>query len=210
MVSKEEEKIRKVILDLEAQGYSKDDLKKTMIKKGYPKSVINDVFGVAKKVPTVRTKKPAFKPPTPMGQVQKPQNKILYFGIGGIVLVIIVVSAIIFFAPFRTNCNFNTACFIEKANNCESALFVEDIEGSIVEFTISPQCVLTKKITQFSPAEPPEIVALFGNKEMTCSYTKGGFDVDYTTFLGNVDLCRGDLKEAIYELRIAQFEILGE
>ena len=210
MVSKEEQKIRKIIIDLEKQGYGKEELKKTMIKKGYPKSVISDIFGVAKKAPQPLPKKPEFKPPTPMGKFQKPANKVLYFGIGGIILAIVAVAAIMFLVPFKTDCEFDTACFFEKANNCEAARFSEDIEGSLVEFTISTNCVLTKKITQFSDAEPPEIVALFGDKEMSCSYTKGAFDVGYTTFLGNVNLCRGDLKEAIYELRIAQFEILGE
>jgi len=55
------------------------------------------------------------------------------------------------------------------------------------------------------------VVALFDGREMSCSYENGNFKQELTDGLvGGIEGCSGELKDAIYELRIAQYEIGAE
>ena len=131
-------------------------------------------------------------------------NKIIFLVIAVIVVIIIIYLVI----PKATNCDYDKACFIEKANNCERAIVRDTIgDGSIVKYT-SKDCILTKAFDEFSETEPEEVTSFFEKKEMTCSYTQGNFDpVLVESLPSGIDDCEGELKDAILELRIAQLTL---
>lgn len=106
------------------------------------------------------------------------------------------------------DCGTDADCFIERANECNSARFEGTIgDGTIVEYSVE-DCVLTKKISEFSDTEPEEVKSFFGEKEMICEYEKGNFNEDLIDGLSlGIDECEGELKDAIIELRLAQLSL---
>jgi len=111
------------------------------------------------------------------------------------------------FFPKGVNCD-DSACFEQRANNCE----VVEMQGTIGDGTIvkyeAQDCVLTKSISSFSETEPQEVIDFFGEKKMTCEYSKDNFDETWVQGLAlGVDSCDGELKDSIIELRIAQLSL---
>lgn len=110
-----------------------------------------------------------------------------------------------FTIPRDKNCS-DIECFFEAANECKDARIQIKAEGSTLEFT-SKDCMLTKEIVDFSEDEPEVIVNLFKGKTMSCSYEKNFLDREWLSLLGGIENCQGELKELIYEVRLAQLEL---
>ena len=124
--------------------------------------------------------------------------------ISAIILLLIIIAA----WPKTTNCDYDNDCFIEKADNCKSAVVRSTIgDGTIVKYT-TKDCTLTKEIERFSATEPQQVKDFFKNKKMTCKYEKQDFNgaMLYGLSIGIED-CEGQLKDAIEELRLAQLAL---
>lgn len=129
----------------------------------------------------------------------------------GVISIILMIFAVVYLVlPKSKDCGNDVECFTEVANNCESGVMWESIgDGTLVKYETS-DCVLTKYFYQFSDSEPIEVTEFFGDKKMTCQFSKGGFDPYLATGLAfGVDSCEGELKEAIIELRLAQLSLQG-
>jgi hypothetical protein len=131
----------------------------------------------------------------------------------GLPLVIISVVAILFVVAFLfwftnigiTDCD-NQQCFIDMANQCKASIYEINEAGTIYKYESSSDCTFTKTITQVSDTEPGDIIDLFEGKSLNCEYIKNDFETKWvTTLLGSLDRCTGPLKEAFYELTIAQY-----
>ena len=116
------------------------------------------------------------------------------------------------------DCSQDKNCFIAEAKKCNDAVYQQPLEGSIVEFSSSKiketkesesnNCVIKKRFKSFAESEPKEIKDLFKDLEMTCSYKKESFDAALANdLIAGIETCDGLLKDAIYELRIAQIEL---
>ena len=58
---------------------------------------------------------------------------------------------------------------------------------------------------KFSDFEPEEVTSFLGDKEMECDYEKREFDSAWAeNFLAPVEHCKGELKESLFALRLAQ------
>ena len=124
------------------------------------------------------------------------------------ILVIVLIGIIyIIFSLFSIKSCDTEQCFIERANLCKQTTFEQDFAGSTVLYT-TKDCVLTKEITEFSGDEPIEIVELFKGKKMQCYYEKDNFnELLIEDLTSGIEDCEGELKDAIYELRIAQLAL---
>jgi hypothetical protein len=92
-------------------------------------------------------------------------------------------------------------CFLEKANDCESASFTTKIGTTTILLEVSNDCLLKKEIIDLDMTEPEEVRNLFKGKSMICSYTKGYFDDDFVYQIsGPLDDCRGSLVDTINEV----------
>ena len=198
----QEEKIREYLEKYLNKGYPRKSLRRALIQNGYSPKAVDSVF---KEFKERKEAGPAVSVKLTMPKIKA--TKKTY----GIVLVILIAAAVayaIFLMP-KEDCGYNKACFIEKANSCENAVLREKVEDTetTVRFT-AKGCNLVKTIESFDKAEPEEVVALFDGKEMSCGYERGAFIDDLTDGLvGGIEGCSGELKDAIYELRIAQHEI---
>ena len=120
-------------------------------------------------------------------------------------LLVIVVVALIFFyyskgligKAFVTECD-TTACFIEKANECEPARYLTKIGTSTIEMEVTSDCKLKKTVIDLDETEPEEIREFFKEKYMICNYEKGAFNEDFAYQIsGPLGECAGPLKDAI-------------
>lgn len=131
------------------------------------------------------------------------------------------------------DCARDKNCFLAEAKKCNDAVYEQEFEGSIIEFSSGKltaeesaaagnnnkesnnkennnknDCLITKRFKTFSSQEPKEIKDLFEDLEMICSYSKEDFDSTVANDLvAGIEKCDGLLKDAIYELRIAQIEL---
>lgn len=132
-------------------------------------------------------------------------HKVFIIGLWTVVAVSIIFLLLII-SSSGTDCKTDKACFIDAANKCRGAVLKDNIKGTIAEYVTTSNCRLIKKVKSFSKDEPAEAVALLKGKEMMCDYTKGDFNTNLIEGLaGGIEDCRGPLKEAIYELKIAQY-----
>lgn len=133
-------------------------------------------------------------------------NKGLPLVIISVVAILFVISLLFWFAKAGvTDCK-DQQCFFDMANQCKSAVLIVDEAGTIYKFESSSDCTFTKTITQISETEPEDIINLFEGKSLNCEYIKNDFETKWvTTLLGGLDRCTGPLKEAFYELTIAQY-----
>ena len=91
-------------------------------------------------------------------------------------------------------------CFIQKAESCAPAKFLQDEKGTLVQYT-TKQCVLTKKIIKVSSQESAHIREAVAGKSMTCSYQQGYFNANWiNTMTIDIQHCEGQLKDAIQSL----------
>ena len=91
-----------------------------------------------------------------------------------------------------------------------SATMSEQFAGGIVRYHYSPATdsappVLTKTVESLHESEPPEMVDLLVGKSMSCEIT-GDLELRelVSGFLTSIRHFQGELKEAIFELRLAQ------
>jgi hypothetical protein len=174
-----------------AKGYSADVLKSYLVKKGYSESTIDSSLKQAR---------------GPL-HIHIPKTKRELIPIIGIGFVIIIAFIIISVIPTTEGCGYDKACFIAKANNCEESVVREDLQGSTILYKSSNDCVITKSFEEFSESEPEEIKLLFGNKDMACTYEKNNLNEDFVSLVGGIEFCDGELKDSIYELRLAQIAL---
>lgn len=187
-----DEKLKKQLKDYVLKEYNKgftyQQIQKFLVGKGYSQQFVSEVMNEI---------------------TASPKKSMAWIYVGISILVVIIVVLLIFFVPYMIGvkeCSDNE-CFITEANQCNPAFLVVDDEGTVYEYKSFTDCTLTKSITKVSDAEPFMIKELFTEKSMTCSYDKGAFDEKWlTTLLGGLDQCTGQLKEALYELTIAQYQ----
>ncbi|MBW2996264.1 hypothetical protein KY332_03115 [Candidatus Woesearchaeota archaeon] len=126
------------------------------------------------------------------------------------VIIAILILFLIVYAvwPKGTNCGFDKACFIEKANQCKKATVRNTIgDNSIIKYT-TEDCILTKEIDKFSETEPEDVITFFKNKKMTCPYIENNFNTLLIEGLSTgMDDCEGELKQAILKLQLAELAL---
>ena len=113
------------------------------------------------------------------------------------------------------DCGYDKARFLRFCRTGWRATVVERFAGGLVRYHYTPAtptspAVLTKTVESLHESEPPEMVGLLVGKSMSCTVTPE-MDLRELTagFLTNVRSFQGELKEAIFELRLAQL-ILDE
>ncbi|WP_103919401.1 hypothetical protein [Candidatus Venteria ishoeyi] len=88
--------------------------------------------------------------------------------------------------------------FIKLANDCKPAIFNFEIEEIGLQVETYDDCSIKKTVTSLSADEPIEIVDLFFEKSMFCTYSENNFDEEYlSTLTTGIDYCDGELKENI-------------
>jgi len=144
--------------------------------------------------PNKRNQKPDFEP----------HHMYMFMIIAVIILLIGIIAIVYYLIPGECE---TKECFIDKANNCKKATYIQDDEGTIYEFSAN-NCQVEKKVAKISDSEPEIIKLMFENKTFVCSYEEGAFDERLlTTLLSGLERCEGDLKTSLYELALAQYEL---
>ncbi|MBT4541188.1 hypothetical protein HOC35_06780 [Candidatus Woesearchaeota archaeon] len=188
------EKVKDYISDEYNKGFTLNAIEKVLLDRGYKKQDITPII-------TEIT----------VGHTDYRLKKGIPLIIISILSILFVLALLFWFAKLGiTECD-NEQCFFEMANQCKSVTYKIDEAGTVYNFESSKDCVFTKTITKVSDTEPQDIIDLFEGKALTCEYTKESFETKWvTTLLGGLDECNGALKEAFYELTIAQYrEELG-
>jgi len=91
-------------------------------------------------------------------------------------------------------------CFITAANKCGNETIQITEDYGVVKYSISG-CVFTKTIISLASTENADMKKIVEGKNMTCLYTKGQFDQDWTNLLVlGIEKCSGGLKDAIADL----------
>jgi len=124
------------------------------------------------------------------------------WGAGVVGVAFVIVFALYFLAKGEAVCQ-DTACFTAAANACQSSQYYNDIEGTRMVYEIKG-CALIKKITEFGPKEPQYLKEALEEKTLECPYEEGQFDTELLEVFGGLYHCTGTLKDAVYDLRIAQ------
>jgi hypothetical protein len=194
------DEIKEYIKSTLKQGHSEKAIRNYLIKEEkISESLVNKAFDEL----SVKQK------PSVMPSIKMPSIQTLE--IIGLVLFIILIVFLFVSLFSGTNACTDSTCFIEKAQNCNPSTLTIDEVGSKVLLEIKSDCTLEKSISEFGPDEPTEVIVLFQNKKMSCSYTQGGFDETWiSSLVAGIDSCAGDLKDAIFELKLAQYELLQE
>jgi hypothetical protein len=113
------------------------------------------------------------------------------------------------------DCGYDKPRFLRFCRTSWRATVLERFAGGLVRYHYTPAtgtslAVLTKTVESLHESEPPEMVELLVGKSMSAAVTPD-MDLRELTagFLANVRAFQGELKEAIFELRLAQL-ILDE
>jgi hypothetical protein len=188
-------KLKTYINKFLAKGYSKGYLKKFLVERGYDKDKVDLAY-----------KELGLE--MDLGKYVAMLPKWSYYVIA-IVLVLGIVGVLLpTDQPGQQDCGRSSQCFIKAANKCKDSVFRQNLEGSVIEYISSVDCDVTKQFKSFAATEPQEIVTLFQGLQMKCGYDKGNFNTaTVESLVGNIENCDGLLKDAIYELRIAQIEL---
>ncbi|MEA3430759.1 MAG: hypothetical protein U9R08_05780 [Nanoarchaeota archaeon] len=191
------------------QGNSERQVRDYLTKRKYPKHMINKAFndlknkGFSKSKPIIKNLNNNKKNIMPSSA-----KKIELYA--GIIVVALIIVIVLITSSGVKNC-IDDACFIQEAQKCGKATLFKDEVGSSIKYEIKSECVLEKSISEFADDEPVEIINLFGNKVMTCPYIEQGFNVELIdSVVSGIDSCNGELKDAIFELKLAQYELLLE
>ena len=184
-------KIKDYIIKEYNKGFTYNAIEKVLINSGYDKG---DVERLIREI------------------VREPIKSRLMKGLPILIVSLIVIFGVLLFIIFGlpkislSDCD-TKDCFIKNANDCKAAKFVVDDDGTLYEFISSGDCTLTKTITKVSLNEPEPIRDLFIDKSLVCQYEKSDFNDKWiSTLLGGLEECTGPLKEALYELTIAQYK----
>lgn len=194
MDAKLKARVKDYILTEYHKGFSFTAIEKVLVDRGYQAGEIKEIVDEISHESTVHH-----------------MLKGLPFVIASILVIAIVLSGIVLFAlTGQKECDTQT-CFLQYANDCNPAVYISNEDGTIYEYKVDNECTFTKTITQVSSNEPLEIINLFEGKSLTCEYIKGNFEQRWiTTLLGSLNRCTGELKEALYELTIAQYKATEE
>ncbi len=108
------------------------------------------------------------------------------------------------------DCGYDKDRFLRFCRAGWPATMTERFAGGVVRYSYSPASerslpVLSKTIESLHESEPPEMLQLLMRKSMSCQVTP---DLDLrdlvASFLSSIRHFQGELKEAIFELRLAQ------
>ena len=180
MGKKSDEILRGLIKEARARNFSDVAIKNELVNKGYPSYII---------------------------QYYLRESKKSWVMVGLVVIIIIAVITVtaFFWGGFSlpkvcmTICD-NKSCFIELADRCESARFVQDERGNVFSYE-SNGCILTKSVVSISANEPLEVQELLQDKSMDCFYEPGFFNVNWVNTLTiDSEDCSGDLRQALQDL----------
>ncbi|MBS3122068.1 hypothetical protein J4434_04250 [Candidatus Woesearchaeota archaeon] len=172
------------------KGFTFTSIEKVLLDRGYNKEDIDEIINELVKEPSIQKLK-----------------KGIPFLIISLLLIFGVIAFIFFFRPFGYETCDTKECFINLANECKPSVYILDDAGTKYEFKSFLDCTFTKTITEISDSEPEPIKEMFAKRSFTCTYEKNNFEVKWIdTLLGGLDKCTGPLKEALYELTIAQYK----
>lgn len=186
-----EKKVEDYIKKLLKTGYSKNVVKEQLIKAGFDENTITPAINSIQEqlYPEDTTKKWQFA--------------------AAVASVILVIGVTLYFLTgtgITANICNDTNCLTAAAEACQDAVYYQDVEGTKVKYEIKG-CTLTKTITEFGPKEPQELRDLLSDKSLDCLYEKGNFDKSWIDVFGGLDKCNGNLKDTVYELRMAQYNL---
>ncbi|HIH42668.1 TPA: hypothetical protein HA246_03420, partial [Candidatus Woesearchaeota archaeon] len=212
------EKLKKYIQKYLNNGYTPSYLKKFLVEQGYDKDLVEKNYSELglKLEPELQEKFEEIEKKLVASGVEGYKNYISKIPKWGYVALAAVLVLVIITMLYPTDefdegskaddlsrtftikdCGNNKDCFLLEARNCRDAVYVQDLEGSSIEFSSrklseeeaaagednnnnnnNNNCILTKRFKSFSAAEPKEIKDLFQELEMTCSYKKESFDAN--------------------------------
>ncbi|MBI2136407.1 hypothetical protein HYU06_05010 [Candidatus Woesearchaeota archaeon] len=236
------EKLKKYIQKYLNDGYTPSYLKKFLLDQGYDKDLVEKTYSELglKLEPELQERFREIEKKLIAAGLESYTNyfgKMPKWGHAAIAAVVVLVIVTMLYPADESgngsqaddlsrtfsvkDCRQDKNCFIAEARKCNGAVYSQDLEGSVIEFSSGEftaeeaaaavdngNCILTKRFKSFSAAEPKEIKDLFEDLEMTCSYRKESFNQSVVNDLvAGIETCDGLLKDAIYELRIAQIEL---
>ncbi len=183
-------KVKDYILTEYHKGFSFTAIEKVLVDRGYQLEDVRNIIDEISRESTVHH-----------------MLKGLPLVVASVLVIAVVLGGVILFAlTGQKECD-TQACFLQYANDCKPASYIVNEEGTVYEYNLDNECTFTKTITLVSNNEPQEIINLFEGKSLTCEYIKGNFEQRWvTTLLGSLNRCTGELKEALYELTIAQYK----
>lgn len=189
--------IKSYIQNTLKQGHSEKAIRKYLIdEEKISESLVNQAF-----------KELSSKPTTKAVPITLPSTRTLGI-IGAVILIILLIMFITSLFKGTSLCT-DSACFIKNAQACKESTFVQDEVGSKMLYKIKSGCILEKSIQTFAADEPIEVITLFKDKKISCEYTQNNFDENLiSSIVAGIDLCSGDLKDSIMELKLAQYELL--
>ncbi len=122
------------------------------------------------------------------------------------VIVLVVSVGLIFYLTRTVECE-TEECFFLEANACNKAVYTATTGYALFGFE-TKECSLTKTVLSLSSEEPDSIRDMFVNRSLTCTYREGGLDPRLlNTLLGGLENCKGELKDSLYEIALAQYEL---
>ena len=91
-------------------------------------------------------------------------------------------------------------CFISSANDCGTASLTASEDFGSVSYS-SSNCSFTKTILQLDSGEPADMKTALEGKSLTCKYSKGNFDSNWTSSLVlGISSCEGPLADALGQM----------
>jgi hypothetical protein len=185
------------------QGYDLNELARIFVKRGYP---LDEVETAVREIRAGGAKKgiSISFPKVNLGLIAVIVLAVLIIGAIAGLFIISREAAVPGIERGMADCGEDKDCFIALSNECGKGTVKEVFGGSIVRYT-TKNCVLEKRIESFDTAEPEEIKQLFRNKNMRCRYEEGSYNAELVdSLLGGIGDCEGELRDIIFEMRIAQ------
>jgi hypothetical protein len=190
MAKEHDQKVKELLQSYVDKGYQRPAIEKVFDKAGYDDTLVKET----------------------LDQIElREHNQHLWKHMVAIMLCVLVpmlltfaITSIILNAG--TDCGADMTCFAEAARACEKADGHFMLEESRVDLQ-TDDCMLTKEITRFDPTEPIEIVSMLEDKQMTCTFTEETFDEELLTLSGRLDLCEGELKDAMLALQLSYLQL---
>jgi len=177
------------------KGYSIKGLSHFLMEEGYPPDIIDEV--AAEHTEKIKLRK----------EMMVFASLIIAIGIVSVLVYLFTVPLPPEITEGIADCGFNKECLFEFANDCRDAVYHQDEDGTIIRYEIS-ECNLIISFEKFAPDEPDTIIALLADKSMACTYEKNDFSLDWTeSFISGIEFCEGELKNALFSLRVAQLAL---
>lgn len=191
--AKKEAEVKEYIEKEIRKGFKLSDIERVLLKWGYPEDFVSKEIS-------------KYSDSTPLHhRIMSPKVALAAF----FCLVLLVLISSLFLNK-EVRCD-SDECFIEYASDCKPTFYSKIDAGIVFEFESTKDCVMEKKLQGLPDSEPLIIRDLLLDKGMICTYSKEGFDERWTsTLLGGLENCNGELKDALYEIAIAQYEIALE